>query len=224
MRSIIGIILVVIGWAAVGTIAWQIYKKQEIKPKIWKVIIIIFIGLFSFSIDWPLFDQVIRISILPLGVWILFLLRGRLPQWPFYRKYAWLGFFANFIFLAAGLLAIVCNQAVYPQNQLLTYLANVEQGFIINTHPAAENLSFDKENAPKLLLKGKEKLVRSTDWYELSETSERFPYQLIGAKPKFGSNLSAIIYVEQDGKGLLIQTPNRHYYFRLDESLLKEGS
>jgi hypothetical protein len=224
--GIIGILFEVIGWGAVGFIAYRYYKKQETKPKIWKIIALIFIGLFSFSINWPLFDNLIRISILPLGVWILYFLKGKQGNWPTYRQYAWLGFFANFIFLATALLSILVNQAVYPIDKPQTYLANVEDASIINIHPTGKTAaSLNKDIFKKDIAHMTEEQIQGQGWYEQSETSEVFPYQLIGAQPKFGSNRqAAVIYVENDGKGLLIQTPKKHYYFRSAESFLKEGN
>lgn len=219
-----GIILEVIGWGAIGYIAYQLYKKQERKPKVWKIVALIFIGLFSFSVNWHLFDNLIRISILPLGVWILYFIKGKQENWSIYKQYAWLGFFANFIFLATALLSILVNQAVYPKDEPQTYLANLESASIINTHPSGNDVSLNKDSLKKDLVNMKEETVQSEEWYEESEADERFPYQLIGAEPKTGSNLHAVIYIEKDGKGLLIQTSKKHYYFRSDESYLKEGN
>jgi hypothetical protein len=50
---------------------------------------------------------------------------------------------------------------------------------------------------------------------------------LIGTTPKKGSGIKAIIYVERDGKGLLISCPSKQYYFRAKEPFLdfkKEGT
>ena len=51
---------------------------------------------------------------------------------------------------------------------------------------------------------------------------ERFPYLLANVAPKWGSKVTATIYVEKDGKGLLIAAPTKHLYYRLDESILQE--
>jgi hypothetical protein len=218
----------IIGWAAVGIIAYRFYKQQVTKPRVWKIVIIIFVGVFSFSINWPIGDTIIKITLLPLGVWVLYLLRGKTEQWQSYRTYAWLGFFANFIFLATTLFAILVSHYVYPKDKPLTYMANIEGASIVNTHPSAKNLTLNKRDLPELLQKVTEEPLRSEDWYGESTTeatvvSERFPYQLIGAEAKFGSDLHAAIYVENDGKGLLLQTPQSHYYFRSQQSLLLEG-
>lgn len=71
--------------------------------------------------------------------------------------------------------------------------------------------------------------VEGMQWYYEKEfkdeqsikRNERFPYQLAGTSPKWGSDLRPIIYIEADGKGLLISAPQKQLYFRSKESLLK---
>lgn len=53
------------------------------------------------------------------------------------------------------------------------------------------------------------------------QTFERFPYILLGASPKWGSGYESTIYIESDGKGMLISTEKEQYYFRSSESILK---
>jgi hypothetical protein len=73
--------------------------------------------------------------------------------------------------------------------------------------------------------------IPSEEWYyeaavdvETKDREERFPYQIIGTKAKWGSGINTIIYVEDDGKGLLIWTPKKQYYYRTDTSLIEGGN
>ncbi len=69
----------------------------------------------------------------------------------------------------------------------------------------------------------------SDDWYEETflnvedyEKKEQFPYLLVDYKSKWGSGLESMIYVEGDGKGILISTADQQYYYRSEMSTLKE--
>jgi hypothetical protein len=55
-----------------------------------------------------------------------------------------------------------------------------------------------------------------------TKKEERFPFYLSDTDPKFGSGLSPLIFVEKDGKGLLISSEGKQYYFRSNESFLKD--
>ena len=52
---------------------------------------------------------------------------------------------------------------------------------------------------------------------------ERFPYLLTGTKPKWGSGIPTLNFLEKDGKGILITTPKRQLYFRAEQTLLERG-
>ena len=219
-----------IGWGIVGIIAYRYYKKQLAKPKIWKVVFVILIGMISFSLGWYMYDQVFNIPILPLGVWILYLyLKGKNDKWQRYRPFAWLGFFANFIFILTALITVPIYFAIYPKYEPSTYLSNIENASIVNTHPSAENFTLNNKKLEEYLHSLRENKFYSEEWYEKTYMSdepnkrdERFPYQLIGAKSKWGSGLETMIYAEDDGKGILISTPKYQLYFRTDISLLEE--
>jgi hypothetical protein len=67
-------------------------------------------------------------------------------------------------------------------------------------------------------------------WYEetymnaeSTKTKERFPYQLIGTSPEWGSGFLTIIYLEEDGKGILLSTSNKQLYFRSEDSIIEGG-
>ena len=66
------LILNIFAWIIILILIRRIYVKQEFRPKVWKMVVVVFVGLFSFSINLPFMDQQIKIAILPLGVWILY--------------------------------------------------------------------------------------------------------------------------------------------------------
>lgn len=227
----IAIVAAVLAWSVIGIIAYRIYKRQIEKPKVWKVLIAIFIGLFSFTINFNLDNTMLKIPILPLGVWILYLIfKGKAERWQIYRSFAWLGFLANFIFLLSTLVTIPVHHVIYPENEPSTYISAVENASIITTHPSAKNCTLNKEKLLEQLHIMRQEIIYSNQWYEetyqnteSNNRNERFPYQLIGTSPKWGSGLNSIIYIENDGKGILISTPKKQLYFRSKDSILEGG-
>lgn len=227
----IEIISVILAWCVIGIIVYRMIKKQPVRPKVWKVCICVLVGIFSFSINLPpIFDTPIKISILPLGVWILYgILKRKEGRWQMYRPFAWLGFFANFIFLAASLLAVSAQNALYPKNELLTYISNVENASIRIIHPSGRESSLEKDHLLKQIHNMSQEEIHGQQWYQEKEIkdeqstkrNERFPYQLIGTSSKWGSGLKPIIYLEADGKGILVSAPQKQLYFRSKQSLLK---
>jgi hypothetical protein len=227
----IAILTGILAWSVIVLYAYRILKKQTVKPNVWKILIVLFIGLFSISINWSMFDTVIKIPILPLGVWILyFVVKGKSERWQTYRAFAWLGFFSNFIFLASTLLSIPIHHAIYPENEPSTYISTVENASIIPIHPSAKDRTLNKEKLLEQLQTMKKEQIYSNQWYEelyMSADStnrhERFPYQLIGTFSKWGSGFHSVIYIEEDGKGILLSTQKKQLYFRSEESMI-EGS
>ncbi|QUG40070.1 hypothetical protein KD050_12160 [Psychrobacillus sp. INOP01] len=196
---------------------------------IWKVIVVLLIGLFTFSLNLDFLGQVVQISILPLGVWILYWsLRKNEPAWQKYRPFAWLGFVANYILLIFLLVGIPLNHLLYQGNNLSTYISNVEDAYIINTHPTANKSSLIKGNLIASIQDAKQQDYFSDSWYNETligpnKTTERFPYMLMNTLPKWGSGLSTTIYLEKNGKGILITTQEKQLYFQTENSLLEEA-
>ncbi|WP_240335224.1 hypothetical protein [Paraliobacillus sediminis] len=121
--SLIDFLMGLLAWMVIGFIAYRIYKKQAVGLRVWKIVFVILVGLFSFSINWNAFDTLIKIPILPLGVWVLYaVLKRKEGRWQNYRLFAWLGFWSNFIFLISSLISIPIQQVVYPPDQPSTYL------------------------------------------------------------------------------------------------------
>ncbi|CAM5222531.1 hypothetical protein UACE39S_02712 [Ureibacillus acetophenoni] len=70
------------------------------------------------------------------------------------------------------------------------------------------------------LTNAKEERVYSDPWYmetymnaDSTTKDERFPYQLIQAHSKMGSGIHSIIFIENDGKGILITTSDQQSLF-----------
>lgn len=111
-------------WCIVLWLMIRQYRKQQKKPVVWKMVIVVWVGLFAFNFHLPMFGQVAKLSILPLGVWILYLF-FRKRSWDTYRRFAWLGFFANYLFLVITLLSGAAHQAIYNKRNPSTYLGYV---------------------------------------------------------------------------------------------------
>lgn len=228
------LVMNLVSWVLILFIALRIYRKQEIKPRLWKMAVVIFIGLFSFSINLPYMDQPIKLAVLPLGAWILYGVyhkRNEGTGWARYRKYAWLGFLANYIFLLSALLSPLIHSSIYPDGKLSTYLSDTSEAYIFKTHPSGANKVLDKEVLRSEIPNMERQQISSDAWYYESienvehpaQAPEKFPYQMSGVKPKMGSGIYPVIYVEKDGRGILISTAQEQFYFRSQKPFLKEG-
>lgn len=189
------------------------------------------VGLLSLSMNWSLFDTILKLPILPLGVWfVYFVFRGKNESWQRYRSFAWLGFGAKFIFFALSLLSIPVHHVIYPADQLSVYISNVENADILNIHPSAKDKSLNRVSLITQIDTMRREAIYSDQWYnetymntEPNKRNERFPYQLVGTSPKWGSGLQTLVYIEDDGKGLLLSTPKRELYFRSNDSFIQGG-
>ena len=214
-------------YIVIGILIYLIYKKQTEKPNKAKVLLVCLIGLFMFSINFSYKESLIRIPFLPLGVWILYGIlssNGNKERWNRYRPFAWFGFFANFIFLLSSLFSPILNEWIYPEHNITTYISN-DNASIVTSHPSAKPATLNKAKLNSQLTSMKEEPIYSDIWYNESFENpdskiERFPYVLTGTIPKKGSGIKTIIYVERDGKGLLISCPTKQYYFRSKKSFL----
>ncbi|MEA3319698.1 MAG: hypothetical protein U9Q88_06690 [Bacillota bacterium] len=226
--NIIDLLSVIFAWVIIAVIIVRIYRMQkaEERPKIWKIIIAVFLGLFSFSYTFPLFNEPFSIAILPLGVWILYGLLNRKERWEAYRKYAWTGFAGNFIFLGTAFLAIGLAALFYPKDEVRTYLTDVSGVELLVIHPSGEVAELDltrlDDDLSTFMYEDSDVIlwyeeIREQIWPEEESeepvnVQEKFPYLLTGVKTKTREMMQ--VYVEQDGKGLLITTKSNQYYFR----------
>ncbi|MEW9052690.1 MAG: hypothetical protein AB2392_16125 [Neobacillus sp.] len=226
-------LLILLAWCVIFFLAYRLYKKHGKNVKAWRVALIILLGLFSLDFDFNVAATMIKVPILPLGVWLLYLLsKNTAGQWERFRPYAWLGFFANLIFLAVTLISIPIHQLLYPTDAPSTYFANVENVSVLNIHPSAGEINISEERLQKQVRMMSEATVDGHQWYYdepehrqggFIGRNERFPYLLQGIEPKWGSGLNTVIYLEQDGKGLLVTTAEGQLYLRSDESLIEGG-
>ncbi|MFA9555742.1 hypothetical protein ACERII_00340 [Evansella sp. AB-rgal1] len=230
--NIVEIVVDIFSWALIIYFIYYFYQKLERKPKVWKAVVATFVGLFTFSFNFTMLGALVEIPILPLGVWVLYwYAHSRNGAWDKYRSFAWLGFVANFLFIVTAILSVFLHHLVFPKDDPSIYISNAENAGLLKTHPSGEEVVLDKENVSQALSSYHEEQVESIDWYtditfqvEPHEREEKFPYHLIGTKPKWGSGLSTMIYIERDGKGILVDSSEKQRYFRTTESLLKGGS
>lgn len=231
--NVIALILNCVSWLVLAIVIWRFYKKQDSKPVIWKMLIVILVGLFSFSINIPVMEHQMKLAILPLGVWIVFWVYSRRNDgrsWQRYRRFAWIGFFANYFFLIMSLLTIFIHEGMYPRNEISTYISDIHDASVIKTNPTGENVQLENESLLAQLKEASRQPVFSEIWYQETYVTgdseekkvERFPYQLVQVSPKTGSGITSIVFIERDGKGILISNGLEQYYFRLGASILKE--
>ncbi|MBU9723002.1 MULTISPECIES: hypothetical protein [Bacillaceae] len=234
------IIEVIISYITLGLIIYLIYryyqkqKNQDIHPKAWKACLATLVGVFTFSINIPMFRTMIEIPILPIGVWVLlWYASSRKGAWAKYRPFAWLGFYANFLFIVSALMNVFVHDIIYPKGELSTYIGDYENGVIIQLHPSAKDVNLDKTSLDQQLGIVEEVPVNNMEWYhdmvtfdmeDSEEKEEQFPYLLSRTSSRWGSGIPTLIYVEKDGRGFLIDSPYDQRYFRTDESILKGGN
>lgn len=231
-NNVLTIIYSVLSWGFISFLVIRQFLKQEEKPVLWRAFLVALIGLGAFSFNITLFHTPVRLPILPLGVWIVYFLLKK-TTFHMYRRFAWIGFWANFVFLIATLLSALTHGWVYPKGQVSTYVANVNDAAIIRIVPSTSEAYFHKEQFMKQLKELQPTPIESDNWYRAivleSESpsnyrKEKFPYQLVGAKPRWGSGIATEIYIEDDSKGILITTANQQYYYRSTESLIERGA
>ncbi|TFD93613.1 hypothetical protein [Jeotgalibacillus sp. R-1-5s-1] len=227
--SVISILLSVMIWGIIILLIRRVYVAQPEgeRPKVIKLIIVFLVGLFSFSIDLPFSGEILKVSILPLGVWVLYWILKRRNRWGNYRKYAWIGFFSNFLFLASVLLTIWLTDLIYPEDELETYISDVSNAELMVSHPTGDQASLDTESLKSSIQSFQLADTDVIEWYhdsedwdietnEPKEEDEKFPYLLINTENQ--QKLQYLIYIESDGKGLLVTTKDQQYYFRSDEA------
>lgn len=194
----VSVFINLITWLALLILVFRIRKGEELKPiPISKTILVFFIGLFSFSINLPFMGENVQLAILPLGVWILYWVlskRNEGKSWKKYRKYAWIGFLANFIFLLASVLSNIIDDQVYPKKTISTYIGDWSDASLIQTHPTGKAVKLDSDALSIKNFNFRLESIYSEQWYnetfmDISKQEELFPYILTGTKPKWGSGI-----------------------------------
>ena len=207
------------------------YKKRAKRPVAWwKMLFVLLVGLFSFSINFNFFGEMHKFAILPLGAVVFyFITRKKGDVWPTYKPFIWIGFLANYAFFVIGIALVPILNALYPPNNIDTYIKNVQEAAIITTHMSASEHVRLTENAQQLLLNSTNEQFNADEWYyDLRESvryynDEQFPYMLSNVTKPLGMNEKVLHFVEKDGQGLLIITDNVQYYFRTVEPFIQVG-
>ncbi len=229
-NDLISLTIYGIAWCVIGLIIYRYYVKQAEQPRLWKVLVVIWIAMFTFDVNISYaYPEQLNIPILPLGVWLLYgVLKRKSSRWAKYRGFAWISFGGNFIILISALLIAPVYQAVYPQDEVSTFIRENSQAQLIQIHPAGNAHAALKSDWTEEISDMNPGNI-DWNWYIESRvdsntglSDEQFPYILIGTQPAWGSGLPSMIYLEKDGKGLLIDTLQEQVYFRSETSLLKE--
>lgn len=224
-ENVVAVIGLLLGWLILLALVWQKYRRAVEKPRLWRALIVFFISIIAFSIQMTIGGTTAKFAVLPLGVWVVYLVTAK-TTWKQYRAIAWIGFLANYIFMASHLAAYYSHEVIYPKREVATYIANVDSAGIVSVHPSAPEAVFDRSLfQSKLSSLRPEEMNLSMDWFYESRDSghERFPYALIGVEPRWGSGIHAEIFIQSDGKGLLVSRGDQYYYYVSEESLLEIG-
>lgn len=225
--SIVMIIGSILNWIILFGLIYTLLRMGKWSVKWWKALLVTVFGLFSFSFAYPIMGHTVKLALLPLGVWVLyFFLRKR--SWSKYRPYAWGGFASNYVFLLLFLLLVLIDGWVYPKSKPTTYIANVQHAQLIMTHPSAALASFNIAQFKSQLDHLTPSVKEGDIWYyqtvmytEPNYQKEKFPYTLLGVEAKWGSNLNPIIYIENDGQGMLITASRYQVYVRSEQPLIE---
>ncbi|WP_058306896.1 hypothetical protein [Gracilibacillus massiliensis] len=220
--DLIALVSIIPVWMIIAFAAVNIYRKKQEHMAIWKVILLILVGLFTVDFNWQSSGQnQWTLPILPLGVWIIyFLLRNDPERWQRVRPFAWLGYAASFLFLLSNLISLVLQPIIYPLDEIDTYIADVENADIITTYGNLSNKTIDKEQFMDALETAEVKDLDINNFSQLDQGhTEQFPYILDGINPKWGSGIIPVIYLEKDGKGMLVSSPEKQYYFTTEKRL-----
>ncbi len=108
--NLIDSILTLSCWVIVLAVVAYFYRKNTNNVSFWWVLLVTFIGMFTFDFTLTISGERASLPLLPLGVWILygvFRLQNRQSLWKRYRLFAWIGFFASFLFFFASLLGLM---------------------------------------------------------------------------------------------------------------------
>ncbi|MFB7139954.1 hypothetical protein ACFCYN_09895 [Gottfriedia sp. NPDC056225] len=103
-------IISLVNYLVFGYVIFWVYRTNVLKPKLWKALIAVLMGLFVFSINFNFDNYHIVIPILPVGLWILLWIckhNGNEERWAKYRRFAWAGFLIRYFFLITSLLQLL---------------------------------------------------------------------------------------------------------------------
>ncbi len=223
-------VLTVAAWLIILVLLIRHYKRQESKPVIWKAVLALAVGIAAVPLHINMFGISAKLAVLPIGVGLIYMLIKN-ESWQRYRKFAWAGFWSNYVMLVVALLSGMLFSLVYPKGDLSIYLAHVDKAELVETHHSSPlaRLSIDslktsmdkavlQENYPAL-----EWNTQSMQEGEALYQKEQFPFMLSGVQPRWGSGLDSAVFVERDGQGLLVITDSDYLYFRSGEPFVSFG-
>lgn len=204
------------------------YRKLDVKPALWKVGVAGGMGILAIPTTFT-YSFSIRLAAVPIGVWLIYLVI-RHTSWPRYRRFAWTGFWLNYLFLITTIIAHLLTGVFYAKTELGTYLASTEEAYVVRTHSSAPDASLDIDRFNAALLTAeRQQRFPAIEWHSDSVRNgvfygkERFPYMLGGVEPKWGSGTKAVVFVEYDGKGLMIVDGENNLYVRSQDYFIVPG-
>lgn len=213
-------------------VLWRIVRVHQAateKQNIIKIVIIFLLSsVITGKITQHIYDIPFQIPILPIGVWLIYLAIDKQKNWPSYRWYAWLGFTLSVLLTISNIIAYPIQKALYPPNEITNFINELDSTTIFTTHLSGADHVILTTNALDIIQNATYEPNDSWGYaefyyrYDNPKAKERFPYLLQNTKSKFGSGYHPYIFIEQDGRGLLIIDKNVSNYFHLDESILNE--
>ncbi|WP_404458076.1 hypothetical protein [Oceanobacillus kapialis] len=220
--NLIDLIMATLGYGCILVFVYYLYKKKEKgKPKPWVILLVIIIGLITFNLE----VGSLPFPVFPIGLCLLYIgFLIRKGNWHWYHKYGLAGFVGSYLLFSITLLGQPIQSLFYPQEPA-TYFARVEHAEIVKTYRHAPDQTIHKQKLDEAISSLTKKSLKDATWIEdlYENTEERFPYHVTGIKPKWGSGLDTMLFVETDGKGWLVTTPDSHYYYRSPTSIFGEG-
>ncbi len=159
-------LMTAIAWGILIIGAVFFIRRQKNPAPFWKAFFVIIVGVFTISYTFEPKGIMVRIPILPLGVWILyFILRRENGRWERYRRFAWFGFAGNILLAIMSLAAIPLSSIVYPPDSPTTYLSNPQEVSILKSHPAGSEVSLDHKKLVEQLEGMKQAQPDGESWY-----------------------------------------------------------
>jgi len=146
--DIIDILITLVGFGALLIPVLHKYRKNKEELSIWKVLLITFIGMFTFDFTLQISGERALLPLLPIGVWLVyggFRLNNKEIAWKRYRPFAWIGFISSFFFFFLGLLGAFLDGQIYDRDELATYIASVQEPQLVVTHPFGEKQTLKED-------------------------------------------------------------------------------
>ncbi|UOQ48084.1 hypothetical protein MUN88_18830 [Gracilibacillus caseinilyticus] len=167
----------------------------------WKIVLIVLVGMFSLNFNWYFnnpetgVNREWTIPLFPLGVGIIYLIARSEPfRWQRVRAYAWWGFTASYLFLLASFIELGLQNIFYPEDQLDTYLAQMNQAEIVYENSSAPaNVVIDHTVSSEVINSATIQDSNHLSGNQMEE--EKFPYVLRGVQSKWGSGYYPAIYI-----------------------------